>query len=216
MSGAPSLTLSTDTPHRRPLKSRAHPLARRTAAWLARQGVSPNAISIFSLLFAGAGAAALAGSNSPWALALCALCIQLRLACNLLDGMVAIEGGRQTPIGALYNELPDRIADALLIVALGYAIGMAALGWFGALAAVMTAYLRALGGALGLGQDFRGPMAKPQRMATLTLAALGAALETVLTGTDYCLTIAAWVIALGSVWTCFSRTIALARQLDTD
>ena len=205
---------TTDTLDRRPLKSRAHPLARRTAAWLASRGVSPNLISVFSMVFAAVGAAALAGSPSPWALILCALCIQLRLACNLLDGMVAIEGGRQTPIGALYNELPDRIADALLIVALGYACGMVALGWFGALAAVMTAYLRALGGALGLGQDFRGPMAKPQRMATLTLAALGAALETVLTGTDYCLIIAAWVIALGSVWTCVSRTLALARQLD--
>ncbi len=79
---------TTDTLDRRPLKSRAHPLARRTAAWLASRGVSPNLISVFSMVFAAVGAAALAGSPSPWALILCALCIQLRLACNLLDGMV--------------------------------------------------------------------------------------------------------------------------------
>jgi hypothetical protein len=35
--------------------------------------------------------------------------------------MVAIEGGKKSSVGALYNEFPDRIADSLFIVALGYA-----------------------------------------------------------------------------------------------
>ena len=90
--------------------------------------------------------------------------------CNLLDGMVAIEGGKKSPVGSLYNEFPDRIADSLFIVALGYAIGWPALGWFGALAAALTAYIRVFGGSLGFDQDFRGPMAKQQRMTVLTAA----------------------------------------------
>ena len=56
------------------------------------------------------------------------LCVQLRLLCNLLDGMVAVEGGRSSPVGALYNEVPDRVADSLLLVALGYAVGIPWLG----------------------------------------------------------------------------------------
>jgi phosphatidylglycerophosphate synthase len=103
--------------------------------------------------------------------------VQLRLLCNLLDGMVAIEGGRKTATGGLYNELPDRFADSALIVALGYGAGEPWLGWLGALAAAVTAYIRVLGGTLGLAQDFRGPMAKPHRMAVLTFACIAQTIE---------------------------------------
>jgi phosphatidylglycerophosphate synthase len=78
--------------------------------------------------------------------------------------MVAIEGGQQSAVGVLYNEIPDRVADSLLIVALGFAAGTPWLGWLGALAAAVTAYIRVLGGTCGLPQDFRGPLAKPHRM----------------------------------------------------
>jgi phosphatidylglycerophosphate synthase len=82
-----------------------------------------------------------------------AVCVQLRLLCNLLDGMVAIEGGKSTATGALFNEIPDRLADPLFLVPLGYASGYPWLGWLAALLAVLTAYIRVLGGALGLPQD---------------------------------------------------------------
>lgn len=202
-----------EIPNRRPLKSRSHPLAQGAAAWLARHGASPNAISVLSIGFAGAGAACLVWAPNVWGLAACALFIQLRLVCNLLDGMVAVEGGRKTPVGALYNELPDRVADSLLIVALGYAVGQPWLGWFGALAAALTAYIRTLGGALGQEQDFRGPMAKQQRMATMTAACLIGAAETALTGTRYSLLLGAWIVAVGSALTCVTRSRAIARRL---
>ena len=35
--------------------------------------------------------------------------------------MVALEGGRKSTLGSLYNEVPDRVADSMLIVAAGYA-----------------------------------------------------------------------------------------------
>jgi len=40
--------------------------------------------------------------------------------CNLLDGMVAIEGGLKTPAGELFNDVPDRISDPLILVGAGY------------------------------------------------------------------------------------------------
>src|SRR5690606_15620828 len=108
---------------RRPLRTRDAGWARKLASVLARSPVTANQISMASVLFALAGAASLLLWRSPLAMLVCAACIQLRLLCNLLDGMLAIEGGRSTPAGPLYNEFPDRIADALLLVALGHAAG---------------------------------------------------------------------------------------------
>lgn len=51
------------------------------------------------------------------------------------------------------NEFPDRIADTLPLVPLGYAAGLPWLGWLAALLAALTAYVRVFGGALGLAQD---------------------------------------------------------------
>src|SRR5262245_37218046 len=157
---------------RRPLASRSTRWAAFLSTAAVRIGLTADGISVLSLVFAAAGAAALLWLPAPWNLLACAAGIQLRLLCNLLDGMVAIEGGRKSKVGALYNEVPDRVADSLFIVALGYAIGTPWLGWLGALAAAVTAYIRVLGGTFGLPQDFRGPMAKQHRMATMTLGCL--------------------------------------------
>jgi phosphatidylglycerophosphate synthase len=127
--------------------------------------------------------------------------------------MVAIEGQRQSKTGALFNEVPDRLADSLFIVAVGYVVGVPALGWFGALAAAVTAYIRVLGGSIGLPQDFRGPMAKPHRMAVLTVACVLGAAEWWLWQTQWTLLLAAWIVAVGSVITCITRLLAIARQL---
>jgi phosphatidylglycerophosphate synthase len=145
---------------------------------------------------------------------LTALCVQLRLLCNLLDGMVAVEGGRGSPVGSLYNEIPDRIADSLFLIAWGYVCGFGWLGWAAALVAAVTAYIRLLGGALGQKQDFRGPMAKQHRMAALTVVCLLAMLETWLRGHSAILGIGLWIVVIGSIWTCVERTRAIASGLE--
>jgi phosphatidylglycerophosphate synthase len=201
------------TEARRPLKSRSTRWAIAMAQGAARAGFTPNAISVLSLLFAALGAAALLWWELPWGLLGCALGIQLRLLCNLLDGMVAMEGGLKSSVGALYNEIPDRLADSLFLVALGHATGFAWLGWLAALAAAVTAYIRVLGGSLGLPQDFRGPMAKQHRMAVMTLACLVAAAEWWWRGSTQALLVALVIIAAGAVLTCATRTLAIARRL---
>jgi phosphatidylglycerophosphate synthase len=198
---------------RRPLKSRGSGWAQALAAALARSPVTPNQISLASIAFAVVGAAALLYWRTPGGLVLCALCVQLRLLCNLLDGMVAVEGGKGSPTGALYNEFPDRIADSLFLVALGHAAGLPWLGWLCALLAALTAYVRVTGVSLGLAADFRGPMAKPHRMAVMTLACLVAAVELQWRGSGYALLVAAWLIAAGSALTCITRSAAIAAQL---
>lgn len=166
---------------------------RRLALVLARAGVSPNQVSLAGLLFgviAGlllCASAWYAGAVGPEPtaralLVLAALFIQLRLLCNLIDGMVAVEAASvvrtaKSPVGVLYNELPDRISDAFALAGAGYAAtGHPGLGWFAAALAITTAYIRAVGKAETGVNDFCGPMAKPHRMAVLTAICLLAAI----------------------------------------
>ena len=167
---------------RRPLASRDADLAQRLAAWLIARQVQANTVSLSSIGFAAMAALCLVATssativNARMLFGLAGLFVQLRLLANLLDGMVAVGSGRASPLGELYNEVPDRVADMLILVAAGFAAGGApALGYSAALVAVLTAYLRAFGNAAGVRGLFIGPMAKPQRMATITGACVYAA-----------------------------------------
>jgi phosphatidylglycerophosphate synthase len=139
--------------------------------------------------------------------------IQLRLLCNLFDGMVAIEGGAQTPTGAFWNEAPDRVSDILILVGMGLGAGAPALGWAAAALAVLTAYVRELGATAGQDPDFCGPMAKPHRMAAATLAALAAVLTAALDYEVDSLEAGLWLIAIGAAFTALRRSARLLSNL---
>ena len=207
------MTEPSATDARRPLSSRNTAAARWLARRLAATEITPNQISLASIGFALVGGLLLLRPDWPVALVFAAICIQLRLLCNLIDGMVAVEGGKGTPVGALYNEIPDRIADSLFLIGAGYGIGLPTLGWVAALIAALTAYIRVLGGSLGLPQDFRGPQAKPHRMALLTVACLATALEDVYRGSQYSMVLALCILLVGTLWTCVVRTRVMAQSL---
>ena len=198
---------------RRPIRSRNARWAQAIASYLAALGVSPNQISLASVLAGGVGAVSLVFFPQPWNAISCVCGVQLRLLCNLLDGMVAVEHGKQSQLGVLYNELPDRVSDSVLFVALGYASGLPWLGWLGALLAALTAYIRIFGAALGFAQDFCGPMAKQHRMAVLTVGCLISIVEHFAVRTNHSLQITCGLIAAGSLLTCWTRTRALASRL---
>ena len=158
---------------RRPLKSRTTGWAKVAARAVLATGISANGVSFIGILVAIAGAGAfLLADRNPWWLLAAAVGVQLRLLANMLDGLVAVEGKRGSPTGAMWNEFPDRVEDSVLLIAAGYATLFPWLGWLAALLAAVCAYVRLLGGTLGQAQDFGGPMAKPHRMAALTLGAL--------------------------------------------
>ena len=154
-----------------------------------------------------------AGAISAWGGAI--VCIQMRLVCNLLDGMVAVEGGKGSPAGVIYNDAPDRVADVLILVGAGYSgagepgvvklFAMLPLGWCAASVALGTAYVRTLGAALTGAHDFRGPMAKQHRMAVLTVGCL-IELAQHLTHTErWGIKLALTLIFLGGLLTCWRR-----------
>jgi phosphatidylglycerophosphate synthase len=131
--------------------------------------------------------------------------------------MVAVTTGRASPVGELYNEAPDRVSDIATLAGLGYAAGGdPVLGWGAACAAVLTAYVRALGKAAGAPQDYGGPMAKPHRMFLVTVTALWCGLAPgawqPATGPGAA-TLALAVIALGSAVTCARRLARTASFL---
>jgi phosphatidylglycerophosphate synthase len=200
---------------RRPLAARSSGLAQKAVALLLRTSITPNQISLASVAVSAIGSGLLLyAPQGPWLFLVAALCVQLRLLCNLLDGMVAVEGGRGTPVGGLYNEIPDRVADSLFLVAWGYACGWGWLGWLAALAAACTAYIRVLGGALGLKQNFRGPMAKQHRMALLTVVCVVAMVEAWWRSSQLVLAGGLWIATLGGLATCGARAVAIGRELE--
>jgi phosphatidylglycerophosphate synthase len=163
---------------RRPIAARNWRISQRLASWLVRRGISPNAISLAGMVCGlGAGVALAATSSAhgcEWVGWLTgAVLIQLRLLANLLDGMVAIESGRASRVGELFNEVPDRVSDAAILIGLGYAqYSEPVLGYIAALLAVFTAYVRAMGKVAGAPQFYQGPMAKPHRMWLVTALCL--------------------------------------------
>lgn len=164
-------------PERRPLVARGWNASGAATRWLAARGVAPNAISIGGLVASlGSGAAlAATGAGDHVLLFFTAACllILVRGMCNMLDGMVAVSTGKASRCGELFNEVPDRISDAAILVGAGYAIGgNPELGYIAALAAVFTAYVRVQGGSLGAKADFGGPMSKTHRMFVIVGAAL--------------------------------------------
>lgn len=198
---------------RRPIAARNTAQARAATAWLAARGVSADAISAAGMvagLLAGA-ALAVAPGQGAWAWLAAALLVQLRLLANMLDGMVAVARGIASPRGELWNEIPDRVSDSAALAGLGWAAGDLALGLGAALAAMATAYIRAVGKGAGAGSDFSGPMAKQQRMAAITLAAIACAL--VPAWIAWLPAAALWLVLAGSLLTCAVRLPRIARRL---
>jgi phosphatidylglycerophosphate synthase len=219
------------TAPRRALATRERAWAKCLAHRLARAGVRPNTVSLLSvvsaLLAAGAftSVAGAEGRSRAALLAVAAACVQLRLLCNLLDGMLAIEerswvpasAGTVNQIGQIYNELPDRLADIVILVGAGYGLRSlpygVTLGWAAAVLALLTAYVRVLAGSLGLPQSFIGPMAKQHRMFTLTVATLLSIPEALAGRAPGALRAALLVIVVGSIVTVVRRTRRLLMEV---
>lgn len=200
-------------PERRPIAARRMRASVLLANWLIRKNASPNAISL-----AGMGCAMLAGGifaasptgTLPWLAA--ALLIQLRLLANMLDGMVAIGRGVASPLGEIFNEVPDRVADTAIFVGLGIAGEKPWLGLAASLAAMATAYVRAVGKGAGAPSDFGGPMAKQHRMAVATALCLWCALAPKNLGAPSSRA-ALWIILVLSSFTACRRLVRVARSL---
>jgi phosphatidylglycerophosphate synthase len=214
--------LPYDPIDRRPIESRNTGWAQAVTQILVKLGVSPNSISILGMLAAVAAGVAfystqVATETSQRALWFFAgvLC-QVRLLCNLFDGMVAVKCGIASPKGELYNEVPDRVSDAAVFIGLGYSAGGdIAFGYIAAIVSVFVAYVRAVAKSIGAPNDFRGPMAKPQRMAIVTVISVYMALSPVSWRLQWGEPKVVMVIVIvGGIVTALRRLVRAAKHLE--
>ena len=100
--------------NRRPVATRDVPFFQRFAKKLVSLGLTPNQVSILSAVFAAMGGLSLSqlatstGVSFYFLVFFSLLGIQLRLICNLIDGLMAVESGLKTPTGEIFNDIPDR------------------------------------------------------------------------------------------------------------
>jgi len=160
-----------------------------------------------------------------WAWLLGAVLSQVRLLANMFDGMVAIETRTASPVGELYNEVPDRVSDAAIFIGIGYSAGgVTELGYAATCTAFLTAYIRAVGKVAGAKQEFCGPMAKQHRMFLVTVLGFYMSFSPPAWQPVWKSGLGDWgtpalvlaVIIIASVWTAIrrlSRTAAALRKL---
>ncbi len=161
---------------RRPLKARESNWAKNFAAWMAKQNIQPNFLSVMSMVFGLLSFIAFYAyhkTNSHVVLYMLIAIIGVagRGLMNIMDGMVAIEHGKKSAVGGLFNEVPDRVSDTFLIMGAGLLIKNLPYGfdlaYIASALAIATAYIRNLGASLNCGHFFIGPMAKTHRMAMI-------------------------------------------------
>ena len=210
---------------RRPIKTRNTNWAVKLACVLNNIGITPNQISIMSIFIACVtGGALLLVNYTSYSILkvilmlIAAGFIQLRLLCNLMDGMVAVEHNQASKVGFIYNDLPDRFADTIIFLSCGYfanhynSLGIT-LGWICSLLAIGTAYIRLLGASAGTKQFFAGPMAKPHRMALLTFVLLLSIIEFYFWTIGLLMFYTLIIIIAGSIVTIYHRLSFIVKEL---
>lgn len=158
---------------RRPIADVFRRTANRSASFCVRLGIHPDAISYVSIV--ASALAALCFWNaaaSPWLLLVGPGFCYLRLWLNMLDGMVALAAGKASLRGEILNDLPDRVSDVLIFIGVAHSgLNSPYSGYWGAIFALLTAYVGMLGQAVGVRREFSGVMSKPWRMVTLHVGA---------------------------------------------
>ncbi len=172
------------------------PLARG----MAKAGLTPNAITTIGLVgvFVGMGLL-LAGHPvlGGWIVAVATIL-------DAFDGTVARLTNSQSTMGAFYDSVADRVADATIFAAcawvaredpLVFTLVMVAFA-----AALITSYIRAKAESLGFDATV-GIIERPERVAIILLAV----------GYGY-LAVGAWLLAVGGLFTIGQRLWAVLKQ----
>jgi len=148
------------------LRSKLEPLLSKLASVLGRTGVSPNAVTLLSLITAITGVLVTLSTRSGLVLGLTVLVSGFF---DAIDGALARVQRRSSARGALLDSVADRVCEAL------FALGILALGLnpyvvclFLALSS-LTSYLRARGESLGVVSAGVGLMERAERLISLLI-----------------------------------------------
>ena len=156
------------------LKPKFQALLRPAAAWLARAGVTANAVTVAALLLSIAQGAWLAlqpGAALP--LLVLPATLFVRMALNAIDGLMAKEHGLASSGGAVLNELSDVIADAALYLPFALIPGVnAPLVVLIVVVGIIAEMAGALGPLIKAPRRYDGPFGKSDRALAFGLLAV--------------------------------------------
>jgi CDP-diacylglycerol--glycerol-3-phosphate 3-phosphatidyltransferase len=189
------------------LKPRFQALLRPVAVHAARAGVSANAVTLAAALMSGLLGVLVVTTRSRWLLLCYPLILLLRMALNAIDGLIARELSRPTPLGALLNELGDLVSDAALYLPL--ALVLPAPPWLVVAIVVVAVIAEAVGiasGITGLGRRYDGPFGKSDRALAFSVLAFVVAVG--VPSADRWLPAALGVLLVLAVWTVVNRVRA--------
>lgn len=168
----------------KPKLRRRWQLLRRLTLLLMRFGITSEAVAVVGMvlgILAGIAFMATGEIRHPrtaWAIG-AVLCLFRSLAIRL-DGMLQPVSSRQSREDEFYNELPERVSDAVTLIGFGFAVDSNPwLGLAAALSAIFSAYIRSLAISRLGGVRNAGPvlMTRTHRLLLLMAASLVMILE---------------------------------------
>ncbi len=143
------------------------------ADFFIRFGVSPDAVSIASLICAFfAGLSFYYSPTSRELVLLAGVLVVLNSIFDALDGVIARKANRATPKGDFLDHVIDRYSDTFIICSIFFAgyvhwkIGVAAI-----VGVLITSYLGTQAQALNLGRYYGGLMGRADRLVVVMIAA---------------------------------------------
>jgi len=145
------------------------------ADFLIRYEVSPNTVSIASLICAFfAGLSFYYSPASREFVLLAGILVILNSILDALDGVIARKSNRATPRGDFLDHVIDRYSDVFIICSIFFAgyvpwqIGVVAI-----VGVLLTSYLGTQAQALQLGRYYGGIMGRADRLVVIIFAAFG-------------------------------------------
>jgi CDP-diacylglycerol--glycerol-3-phosphate 3-phosphatidyltransferase len=185
------------------LKPRFQQLLKPLMRALVRRRVSPNQITLATMLLSIAYGAALAWQPRCVGLWMgLAAFLLLRMALNAIDGMLANATGQKTRLGTLLNEICDQVSDVALYLPFLLAVGISPpLVLLAVVGGLLAEFAGVLALSVGAARRFDGPMGKSDRAFWFGLLGLLIAFDA---ATPLLHGVAALVAVL-SAWTVVNR-----------
>ena len=136
-----------------------------------RYKIHPTAVNLLEMLMSIIGALCIYISpEHGWTLIVMAIAVNMRTACNALDGLVARRLNVASRFGEVLNELIDRLNDTILFVAIYFLPSTNDnLALFTIVLILINSYLSILSKAAGGTRQYGGPVGKADRMIYMSI-----------------------------------------------